>query len=149
MTRAEADSIARNGGTDWVDEMLRTGGVHQLELSAGGGTEKVRYYLGGAYRSEDGFLKGNTYDRVNARLNLDADATKILRVGRNLAITCTSIDCREQETLAVWELLSRTCHTSPYMMRLGNSTMTFLIQFVTWNYSHSIQRSFEHQLNLC
>ena len=92
LTRAEADSIARNGGTDWVDEMLRTGGVHQLELSASGGTEKVRYYLGGAYRSEDGFLKGNTYDRVNARLNLDADATKILRVGGNLAITYTSID---------------------------------------------------------
>ncbi len=92
LTRAEADSIARNGGTDWVDEMLRTGGVHQLELSASGGTEKVRYYLGGAYRSEDGFLKGNTYDRVNARLNLDADATKILRVGGNLAVTYTSID---------------------------------------------------------
>lgn len=92
LTRAEADSIARNGGTDWVDEMLRTGGVHQLELSASGGTEKVRYYLGGAYRSEDGFLRGNTYDRVNARLNLDADATKILRVGGNLAVTYTSID---------------------------------------------------------
>lgn len=92
LTRVEADSIARNGGTDWVDEMLRTGGVHQLELSASGGTEKVRYYLGGAYRSEDGFLRGNTYDRVNARLNLDADATKILRVGGNLAVTYTSID---------------------------------------------------------
>ncbi|MFM1875315.1 MAG: hypothetical protein RL266_1052, partial [Bacteroidota bacterium] len=70
LTRAEADSIAGNGGTDWVDEMLRTGGVHQLDVSASGGTEKVLYYLGGAYRSEDGFLKGNNYDRVNARLNL-------------------------------------------------------------------------------
>ncbi|MGB0369166.1 MAG: SusC/RagA family TonB-linked outer membrane protein [Flavobacteriales bacterium] len=92
LTREEADSIARNGGTDWIDEMLRTGGVHQLELSASGGSEKVRYYLGGAYRSEDGFLKGNSYDRVNARLNLDADASKILRLGGNLAITYTSID---------------------------------------------------------
>lgn len=92
LTRAEADSIARAGGTDWVDEMLRTGGVHQLELSSGGGTEKVRYYLGGAYRSEDGFLKGNNYDRVNARLNMDADATKILRLGGSFAVTYTSID---------------------------------------------------------
>lgn len=92
LTRAEADSIAKVGGTDWVDEMLRTGGVHQLELSAGGGTEKVRYYLGGAYRSEDGFLKGNNYDRVNARLNMDADATKILRLGGSFAVTYTSID---------------------------------------------------------
>ena len=92
LTRAEADSLAAKGGTDWIDEMLRTGGVHQLELSASGGSEKVRYYLGGAYRSEDGFLKGNNYDRVNARLNLDADASKILRVGGNLAITYTSID---------------------------------------------------------
>ena len=92
LTRAEADSLAQNGGTDWIDEMLRTGGVHQLEVSASGGSEKVRYYLGGAYRSEDGFLKGNNYDRVNARLNLDADASKILRVGGNLAITYTSID---------------------------------------------------------
>ena len=92
LTRAEADSLAAKGGTDWIDEMLRTGGVHQLELSASGGSEKVRYYLGGAYRSEDGFLKGNNYDRVNARLNLGADASKILRVGGNLAITYTSID---------------------------------------------------------
>ncbi|MFT5900948.1 MAG: TonB-linked SusC/RagA family outer membrane protein, partial [Bacteroidia bacterium] len=92
LTRAEADSIAQKGGTDWIDEMLRAGGVHQLEVSASGGSEKVRYYMGGAYRSEDGFLKGNTYDRVNARLNLDADASKILKVGGNLAITYTSID---------------------------------------------------------
>ncbi|MBL4586153.1 MAG: TonB-dependent receptor [Flavobacteriales bacterium] len=92
LSRAEADSLAAKGGTDWIDEMLRTGGVHQLDLSASGGTEKVRYYLGGAYRSEDGFLKGNTYDRVNARLNVDANASKILRIGGNLALTYTSID---------------------------------------------------------
>lgn len=92
LTRAEADSIAAKGGTDWIDKMLRTGGVHQLDLSSSGGSDKVTYYLGGSYRSEDGFLKGNNYDRVNARLNLDANATQRLRIGGNMAITYTSID---------------------------------------------------------
>ncbi|MBI1286004.1 MAG: SusC/RagA family TonB-linked outer membrane protein [Flavobacteriales bacterium] len=92
LTRAEADSVAKSGGVDWVDKMLRTGGVHQLELSSSGGTEKVRYYVGGAYRNERGFLRGNNYDRANGRVNLDADATKILRVGGSVAITYTSID---------------------------------------------------------
>jgi len=92
LTRAEADSIAAAGGSNWIDKMLRTGGVHQLELSAAGGTEKVRYYIGGAYRSEDGFLVGNSYDRVNGRINLDVDAAKRLKLGGNLALTYTSID---------------------------------------------------------
>ncbi|MCF8277722.1 MAG: TonB-dependent receptor [Flavobacteriales bacterium] len=92
LTRAEADSIARNGGTDWVSQMLRTGSVHQLDVSASGGSEKVRYYLGGAYRGEKGFLVGNNYNRANARLNLDADASERLRIGGNLAFTYTSID---------------------------------------------------------
>jgi len=92
VSRAEADSIAAAGGSDWVDEMLRTGGVHQLDVSAGGGSEKIRYYIGGSYRSEEGFLKGNNYNRANGRINLDATASEKLRLGGNIALTYTSID---------------------------------------------------------
>ncbi|MFT4524795.1 MAG: TonB-linked SusC/RagA family outer membrane protein [Bacteroidia bacterium] len=92
LTRREADSIAGSGGSDWVDRMLRTGEIHEVTLSVAGGSETTKYYVGGSYYHQDGFLAGNTYDRMNARVNLDNNVGKILRVGSNMGLTYTKND---------------------------------------------------------
>ncbi|MFT4681078.1 MAG: TonB-linked SusC/RagA family outer membrane protein [Flavobacteriales bacterium] len=92
LNRAEADSIAANGGTDWVDRVLRTGEVHEVTLSIAGGSEKTKYYIGGTYYHQDGFLAGNTFDRLSARVNLDNKVGKILRIGSNIGLTYTKND---------------------------------------------------------
>ena len=92
VTRAEADSIAAAGGSDWVDRMLRTGAIHEVNLSVAGGSDVTKYYVGGTYYHQDGFLVGNTFDRLNARVNLDNNVSKILRIGGNVGLTYTRND---------------------------------------------------------
>lgn len=92
ISRGEADSIAAAGGSDWVDQMLRTGTIHEVTMSVAGGSDKTKYFVGGTYYHQDGFLVGNTFDRLNARVNVDNSISKILRVGANVGLTYTRND---------------------------------------------------------
>ncbi len=82
FTRAEADSfVAASGGSDWIGATLRRGSLQQAHLSASGGNDKTTFYVGGTYRDEEGFLKGNRYQRTNAKISVDNQAFENLKVG--------------------------------------------------------------------
>ncbi|OFX17107.1 MAG: hypothetical protein A2033_13615 [Bacteroidetes bacterium GWA2_31_9] len=86
-TRAQADSLAELGGTDWIDKFIRTGVVQDLNLSATGGNEKTIFYIGGTYHKEKGFLVGNDYERINGRINIENKATNALTIGTNIGLS--------------------------------------------------------------
>ncbi len=86
-TRAMADSFALLGGTNWVDQMIRTGNIHNLSVNATGGSENLLFYYGGTYRKEEGFLVGNDYERVNGRINLENKASERLKIGMTVGLT--------------------------------------------------------------
>ncbi len=73
--------IAENTNTDWIDEMTRTGVVHNFNLSASGGDVKNTFYIGGAYRDEEGIQLGNNYKRLSAKSNFDHRANEKFSVG--------------------------------------------------------------------
>ena len=81
FTRAQADSFAALGGSDWISTAIRQGTLQVANLNATGGNEKTTFYVGGSYRNEKGFLKGNDYQRINGRLNFDNQATEKLKFG--------------------------------------------------------------------
>ena len=87
ITRAEADSIAALGGTDWIDQVLRRGFVQELSASAQGGNEKTIFYMGMTYRDEEGFVVGNSYDRISGRINVENKATDKLSLGTNMSVS--------------------------------------------------------------
>ncbi|RYY52719.1 MAG: hypothetical protein EOO05_21685, partial [Chitinophagaceae bacterium] len=58
-----------------------------LEVSAQGGSEKTRFYISGFTNSQDGILVGNNFKRSGARINLDNEVNKFLKIGVNLALT--------------------------------------------------------------
>lgn len=87
VTRAMADSIAAAGGSNWIDQTIRTGSLHEFNLSAQGGDEKTQFYVGGTYRKENSFLVGNSYERINGRINLDHKASKIFKLGTSTGLT--------------------------------------------------------------
>lgn len=86
-TRAQADSLAELGGTDWIDKFIRTGVVQDLNLSATGGNERTIFYIGGTYHKEKGFLVGNDYERINGRINIENKATDYLTIGTNIGLS--------------------------------------------------------------
>ncbi|QHW00333.1 SusC/RagA family TonB-linked outer membrane protein [Spirosoma endbachense] len=71
--------------TDWQDAIFRQAPISEYQLSASGGSDKVRYAVSGAYFSQQGTMKGTSYDRYNLRFNLDADLSPKLRIGVSLA----------------------------------------------------------------
>ncbi|MCE6991094.1 TonB-dependent receptor [Dyadobacter sp. CY323] len=71
--------------TDWQDEIYRLAPMSNYEISATGGSEKVRFAISGAYFKQDGVLKGTSYQRYNVRFNLDADLSSKLRIGVSIA----------------------------------------------------------------
>jgi|694.fasta_scaffold27896_5 TonB-linked SusC/RagA family outer membrane protein len=81
FTRAQADSFAALGGSDWIKTAIRQGTLQVANLNAMGGNEKTTFYVGGSYRNEKGFLVGNDYQRVNGRINLDNQASSRLKFG--------------------------------------------------------------------
>ena len=86
-TRGQADSLAALGGTNWIDKVLQTGYNIQAGLSAAGGNDKTIFYIGATYLKEKGFLVGNSYEKINGRVNIEYKATKRLSLGTNIGIS--------------------------------------------------------------
>ncbi|WP_421826311.1 SusC/RagA family TonB-linked outer membrane protein [Larkinella sp.] len=78
--------------TDWQDVIFRTAPIQNYQVSATGGTEKLRYAISGGYFNQKGILISSGFERYSARLNLDGQLTKRLKVSMNLAPTYTSTD---------------------------------------------------------
>ena len=58
--------------TEPLDDVLQTAPIQQYQLSASGGSENVRYAVGGEYLNQDGIVINTNFKRYSARANLDA-----------------------------------------------------------------------------
>jgi len=70
--------------TDWMSLVKQTGALTENSASVTGGTERTRYYIGGTYRSEEGFVRNNQLKRYSARAHLDHALSDQIRIGINL-----------------------------------------------------------------
>ncbi|MFL1894190.1 SusC/RagA family TonB-linked outer membrane protein [Aquimarina sp. 2-A2] len=66
-------TIAANGELyDYEEEIYgNTGFITDTRLSATGGDEKTKFYVGGSYRDEEGIIKNTGFDRLSLRANID------------------------------------------------------------------------------
>lgn len=77
-------------GTNWQDAVFRTAFQHQHQISAEGGSDKIKYYVSGGYMDQDGTVIGSNFNRYNFRTNLDAQLKPWLKLGLNAAYTHTN-----------------------------------------------------------
>ena len=78
-------------GTNWYDEITRTGLLMRHSLGFNGGNENARYYIGLGLQDQEGILIENNFRRYSARLNTEFDLTDWLSVGENLQFTYRSV----------------------------------------------------------
>jgi TonB-linked SusC/RagA family outer membrane protein len=91
--------ISYGAGTDWQDEIFRTGNLQNYQLSASGGEEKLRFYTSLTYFGQKGIILNSDYKRFSGLANLDFKASDHVRVGTKMLITRTNSDgVRTQET---------------------------------------------------
>lgn len=72
---------------DWVNNALQTGSNSSYSLSARGGNEKTKFYIGGSYTDEAGFTIGNELKKLSGRFNLDHSVSDHVKVGVNYGIS--------------------------------------------------------------
>src|SRR5690606_17564822 len=71
-SQAEIDAIGE--GTNWLDEVTRTGKIHSHQLSFSGGNEKMKYAIIGNYFNNEGIIENTDFSRYGIRINLDNSA---------------------------------------------------------------------------
>ena len=73
-------------GTDWQDEIYRTGGVQNYQLSIAGGSDAISYYVSGAIYDQEGVVKDSDYKRYSVTTNLDLQASEAVKFGTSLFV---------------------------------------------------------------
>ena len=64
-----------NNQTNWWKYYFRTGRVTKADLNASGGTDNVRYMIGGGFYDETGIMLSSSFRRANFITNLDLKLT--------------------------------------------------------------------------
>ena len=82
-----ADPSSLGEGTDWVDELLRTGYLQNYTLSYSGGNDKSHYYVSGGLLDQSGIVKSVNYRRITFQENSDAQVTKWLKFANNITVS--------------------------------------------------------------
>ena len=73
--------------TDWQDAIFRTAPVQNLNLGISGGSDRMKYYVSGSYFNQTGVVISSSYQRANARANLDFNATDRLAVSTSVGLS--------------------------------------------------------------
>lgn len=68
--------VEQQYNTDWQDEVFGNAGMMRHNISVTGGSKAIRYMASIGYMDQDGIIAPSNHNRINARLNLDAQITK-------------------------------------------------------------------------
>ena len=74
-------------GTDWMDELLRTGVMQNYTVSYSGGNENSHYYVSGGFLDQSGIVKSVNYRRFTFQSNSDAQVLKWLKFSNNITFS--------------------------------------------------------------
>lgn len=74
-------------GTDWIDQITRTGFAQNHQLSVTGGTDKAKYALSGNYLDHEGVILGGSFNRGTFKVNTDMEINDWLSLGNNLNVS--------------------------------------------------------------
>ncbi|MDQ6761395.1 MAG: SusC/RagA family TonB-linked outer membrane protein, partial [Bacteroidota bacterium] len=86
-TTAPFDYTGLTANTDWIDAVTRTGHFSNNNLSISGSTDKNRFNIGLGYIYDEGIIKHQQLDKMQANLNDEFRLTKDIKVGANLNVS--------------------------------------------------------------
>ncbi len=80
--------------TNWLNELFVPGKSHNLQFTASGGSDKSQFLMSLGYYGQNGIVIFNNdkYQKLNYRINLNANLTSRLIIGTNLQLTYSAQD---------------------------------------------------------
>ena len=104
----------------WVNPSTTT-----HNLSASGGNEKVKYFFGGSYVTQDGFLRTLKYDKYNIRANITANITKNLQVFTGITLNDNITHSNSWDSTSQADMYSKLLVWQPWMPAFTNGGKPF------------------------
>ena len=87
---AEMQVIRQNPkGTDWQDEVFRAAPTQNYQLGFSGGDQKMVYSITANYYDQQGIIRNSDFKRYSARVNLERNMVKNIRMGTHLSASKT------------------------------------------------------------
>jgi TonB-linked SusC/RagA family outer membrane protein len=119
----EVAFFKEHGSYNWLDYVYRDPLTHRHALSISGGNDRIKYYIGGSYYNEIGFLDQLKYNKYNLRGNIEAKVSRDITVSLGLG---NMYDTRQRYTFSydggsddlggLWyKLLYFNWNTPPYI----------------------------------
>ena len=87
-----ADSTNFGEGTDWQDAIFQDAAIASYQLSASGSGDRGSYLVSANHFTQDGIVKGSTFDRTTMRFNAEYKLRERVTVGQNLAFSLRRSD---------------------------------------------------------
>lgn len=110
-TQAQIDNFVGEG-TDWMDEVTRTGVVNEHNLSVTAGGKHTRSLFSVSYYNHEGLVKNNSMNRLTGRLNVDHEFSKKVKAGVNSSFTQLKYndvpmgDARQQNSAVIYSAMT-------------------------------------------
>ncbi len=89
------------GDTDWQDVVSQKGAISNMDVSVGGSTKDLNYYVSANYFNQQGIIKGTGLERYNLRTNLDFKLTDKIKAGVRMNGTLTNT---ENSKVDLWNM---------------------------------------------
>lgn len=100
---------------NWKDVVFRNNAPTQsYELSVAGGVKAVNYYISAGYFSQEGTAVGSDFERFSLRANIEAQATKWLKIGTNTALSYSEYHEAEYGSYSIFTPVSASRFMLPY-----------------------------------
>lgn len=98
-----------NVDNDYLDMITTTAQKDQIDVSVGGGTKKLKYFINTGYYNEKGIISNTGFQRLNSRINSDYSPTDWMNMGSRLSLTFS-----KKKGLNEGQLLSSVLSRRPY-----------------------------------
>jgi TonB-linked SusC/RagA family outer membrane protein len=89
--------VASQPTADWLDLVSHKGWVYESSANVSGGTQTTKYYVGGTYRNEEGWIKTTRLQRYSIRANIEQQIGDEWEVGMQISPSRTVNDRQNED----------------------------------------------------
>ena len=98
-----------NVDNDYLDMITTTAQKDQVDVSVGGGTKSLKYFINTGFYNEKGIISNTSFQRLTTRINSDYTPTNWLNIGSRISLTYS-----KKKGLNEGQLLSTVLSRRPY-----------------------------------
>ncbi len=85
ITKSPASATVAPGGTDWLDEIMRTAPTQSASVSVANGNESGKYFFSANYLNRDGIQLSTGFKQAVVRANTEFKVGKSVTIGQHMS----------------------------------------------------------------